>query len=361
MVRRSQCTSISPVGILGLRPAPRSTTVPVTPMQNSERSSPAWVCVSRLTLGSNTIWVKPPRSRRSTNTQPPWSRREETHPNRTTFWPTSAARRAPQSWVRFSSFRNSGGVDIGGQEFIHPANVRRDALTRALPRQLLRRLQLRRPVHPVLPRKHRQGGPPGRGLRPPGTQGRGASHPRTLVRRRRQRLCRFSLLPGSPPALVVRPPRLRLPAAGRRGPLPRRHQRPQVLRPHRPQLRPLPGPHAGREVRLRHRPGGRADRVGRDHRRRPVPHRPDAGRAEGAGAAPDDLDREQPVRRAGRALHRGSGVEAPGGDRRQPLHRRTAGPDPGATPEEHRGRASESPAWTATSSSPTSSTRRSAA
>ena len=71
MVRRSQCTSISPVGILGLRPAPRSTTVPVTPMQNSERSSPARVWASALTLGSNTIWVKPPRSRRSTNTQPP--------------------------------------------------------------------------------------------------------------------------------------------------------------------------------------------------------------------------------------------------------------------------------------------------
>ena len=30
----------------------------------------------------------------------------------------------------------------------------------------------------------------------------------------------------------------------------------------------------GREVRLRHRAGGRADRVGRDHRRRAVPQRP---------------------------------------------------------------------------------------
>src|SRR5688572_19839572 len=49
----------------------------------------------------------PARSRRSMKTQPPWSRRTETQPNRMTCFPPSAARRAPQSWVRFRSLDNS--------------------------------------------------------------------------------------------------------------------------------------------------------------------------------------------------------------------------------------------------------------
>ena len=44
--------------------------------------------------GSNTTWVRPPRSRRSMNTQPPWSRRAATQPNRTTRLPASLARSA---------------------------------------------------------------------------------------------------------------------------------------------------------------------------------------------------------------------------------------------------------------------------
>ena len=108
MVSSVQWISISPVGRLGLRRSPRSRTTPRRPMQNSERSSPARACAAALVCGSNTTCVMPPRSRRSMNTQPPWSRRDETQPKSTTVEPTSVPRRAPQSWVRFRSLRNSG-------------------------------------------------------------------------------------------------------------------------------------------------------------------------------------------------------------------------------------------------------------
>ena len=100
-------------------------------------------------------------------------------------------------------------------------------------------------------------------------------------------------------------------AAGRRGPLPGRQQRAEVLRPHRQELRALPGPHGWPNGSASTPAGGGADRVGGDHRRRPVPQPADAGRAEGAGPAADDLGREQPRPGAGRALHPGPGLAAP--------------------------------------------------
>ena len=67
--------------------------------------------------------------------------------------------------------------------------------------------------------------------RPAGAQGRRRSRSRRTLRRRRERLRRFSLLPGSAPDVVVRSPRLGVSARRRRGPLPRRRHRAQVLRP----------------------------------------------------------------------------------------------------------------------------------
>jgi len=64
-------TSIAPVGSLSLTLPPRERTSPVTPMHHSERSVPATTCAGASNSGSNTSWVRPSRSRRSMNTQPP--------------------------------------------------------------------------------------------------------------------------------------------------------------------------------------------------------------------------------------------------------------------------------------------------
>ena len=77
------------------------------------------------------------------------------------------------------------------------------------------------------------------------------------------------------------------------------------------------------EVRLRRGAARRADPLGRDHRRRAVPRRQDGRRAEGAGAAPDDLHREQPRPGAGGEVHRRSGQPAAGRDRRRSLRDRS--------------------------------------
>ena len=71
IVSLSAFSSMSPVGRFGFLWPPRSTTTPATPTQNSPRSSPARPCASALVPGSNTTCVRPPRSRRSMNTQPP--------------------------------------------------------------------------------------------------------------------------------------------------------------------------------------------------------------------------------------------------------------------------------------------------
>ena len=107
-----------------------------------------------------------------------------------------------------------------------------------------------------------------------GTQGSAAAVLAGLLRRRRERLRRLPLLAGSAPDLVVRPPRLGVPAAGRRGPLPRRRHRPQVLRSGGEELHEVPGRHGRGEVRVRRGAAGGADRMGGDHRRRAVPRAP---------------------------------------------------------------------------------------
>src|SRR5262245_18130079 len=247
MVSASAFDSISPVARLGFLWPPRSTTTPATPMQNSPRSSPARPCAWALVPGSNTTWVRPPRSRRSMNTHPPWSRRDATQPNSTARLPASLARSAPQSCVRLRSIRNSdmhgmyqrsaGGhrnalrvptYVVAWRSERHADTFETHASTRPLPRQLLGRLQLRGRVHALLSRKDRRDA--GRGLIPAaGAQGFTAAVFARPFRRRRERMRRFSLLAGPTPDLVVRPPRVRVPAAGRRGPFPRRRHRTQVL------------------------------------------------------------------------------------------------------------------------------------
>ena len=109
---------------------------------------------------------------------------------------------------------------------------------------------------------------------------------------------------------------------GRRGPLPRRRDRAQVLRPGGEELHQVPGRH------------GRARSSGSTRRRwreliewaeiidgALFPDAQDGRRAEGAGAAADDLHREQPRPGAGRALHRRPDQPAAGRDRRRRLRR----------------------------------------
>ncbi len=169
-------------------------------------------------------------------------------------------------------------------------------------------------------------------------QGGRAAVRRRLLRRRRERLRRLPLLAGPAPHLVVRPPRLGVPAARRRGPLPRRRHRPQVLRSQGQELHQVPGRHRRRQVRLRHGAARRADSLGRDHRRRALPGRQDGGRAEGAGAAPHDLHREQSGSRAGGDVHRRSHQPAAGRDRRRPVRDGPARGPPRPAPAQHRGR-----------------------
>ena len=169
-----------------------------------------------------------------------------------------------------------------------------------------------------------------------------------LLRRRRERLRRLPLLAGSAPDLVVRPPRVGLPAAGRRGPFPRRRDRPQVLRSDGEELHEVPGRHRRREVRVRRGAARGADRMGGDHRRRAVPERQDGGRAEGAGAAPDDVHREQPATGDRGTLHRRSGEPAARRDRRRSLRRRAAEAAAGAAHAQHRDHPDEGASWKGT-------------
>ena len=121
----------------------------------------------------------------------------------------------------------------------------KNAPARPLSRQLLRRLQLRGRVHSVLSRAHRQGAGRRR-LSAAGAQGRAAAFFGGLLRRRRERVRRLPLLAGPAPDLVVRPPRVRVPAGGRRGSLPRRRDRAQVLRSDGEELHQVPGRHGRR-------------------------------------------------------------------------------------------------------------------
>src|SRR5688572_4072699 len=100
---RRTTTSTSPVGSFGLIvSADRRRTRPTAPITNSERSRLAFAMSGSSSL-SNTTCVIPPRSRISTNSNPPRSRTLCTHPSRTTSAPTSSRRRAPQLCVRVRS------------------------------------------------------------------------------------------------------------------------------------------------------------------------------------------------------------------------------------------------------------------
>ena len=93
-------TSTSPVGSLGFSvPFGRRVTSPFRLMQYSGRSSLATLCTAGETLGLNTTCTIPNRSRRSTNTSPPWSRRRSTHPASSTGLPTKLLFSSPQRCV----------------------------------------------------------------------------------------------------------------------------------------------------------------------------------------------------------------------------------------------------------------------
>ena len=81
------------------------------------------------------------------------------------------------------------------------------------------------------------------------------------------------------------------------------------------------------------------------------PEREDGGRAEGAGAAADDVHREQPPAGARRALHRRPGQPPAGRDRRRPVRRGAAEAAAGAAPAQHRDDPRRRRSWKAASCS----------
>lgn len=91
-------TSTSPVAIFGLAvPSGRRRTTPVTRTTLSGRNDDACSNNSAGTSdGSNTVWVRPSRSRMSRKITPPRSRRECTHPTNVTVCPTCSGRSSLQ-------------------------------------------------------------------------------------------------------------------------------------------------------------------------------------------------------------------------------------------------------------------------
>ena len=203
-----------------------------------------------------------------------------TQPNRTTCLPASPARSAPQPWVRFRSVRNSGMVaTLSLRSTLHAGSLERNALARPLPRQLLRRLQLRRRVLSFLSRTHRQGA--GRHRLPAaGAQGRRASVLGGLLRRRRERLRRLSLLAGPAPDLVVRSPRVGVPAPGRRGSFRADATGASSTIPSAKSCTKFLAGVVAAKFGFDAAPLAELHRVGGDHRRRAVHRRQDGGRAE---------------------------------------------------------------------------------
>ena len=94
-------TSMAPVASFSLSwPSGRSRTVPLTMIGHSERMvSASWNVSSSQTSGSNSSWVTPSRSRRSTKIRPPWSRLCQTQPVSVTSSPMLASRSSPQVCV----------------------------------------------------------------------------------------------------------------------------------------------------------------------------------------------------------------------------------------------------------------------
>src|ERR1700758_1692554 len=65
----------------------------------------------------NTTWVTPVRSRKSTKSRLPWSRRLFTHPIKTAFLPASETRNVPHMCVRFKSPKKSSKSESLQKEF----------------------------------------------------------------------------------------------------------------------------------------------------------------------------------------------------------------------------------------------------
>src|SRR5690606_32555924 len=96
----------SPVASLGFtRWGSRRRTSPRTPMTDSGRRGR-----SPRVSPWNTSCTMPVRSRRSTNSTPPWSRTRATHPVKTTGLPACSRRSVPHSWVRWSKSACPGTV-----------------------------------------------------------------------------------------------------------------------------------------------------------------------------------------------------------------------------------------------------------
>ena len=186
--------------------------------------------------------------------------------------------------------------------------------------------------------RDRQGA--GRGRLPRRSSTRATPQPfaARLLRRRRERLRRLPLLAGPAADLVVRPPRLGVPAAGRRGPLPRRRHRPQVLRSDGEELHEVPGRHRGREVRLRRRAAAPSWSTGRRSstaRCSPTPQMA-VELKEPALRLMTFIENNRDPALAERFI--GDLVEpAAGRDRRRPVRRRAAGAAARAAPAQHRG------------------------
>ena len=125
--------SISPVGRFGFTASgARLTTSPSAWSTNSLRTSCATCAGSGACSGLTTSCTLPLKSRRSTNTSPPWSRRVSAQPATVTRVPTSAAVSAPQV--------------VSRQLLIRPrASERPDRPRRAGGRRTCRRSLRRRP------------------------------------------------------------------------------------------------------------------------------------------------------------------------------------------------------------------------
>ena len=150
--------------------------------------------------------------------------------------------------------------------------ARRHAPDDPLPRQLLRRLRLGRPLRPLHGRARGRPARPAWSTAPWPTSRATPSRPTPSTARSTPASTSATRPPRAP--LVVRPPRQRLPLAGRPGqPSRRAARRQQFWDPHGPLLHRLHRPHPARAVRLGGaRPRG-AGPLGRGHRRRPLPLR----------------------------------------------------------------------------------------
>src|SRR5882672_10381588 len=105
--------------------ASRSFTVPTAAMTYSFRKPPAFSCAAALVCLSKTICAIPDRSRTSTNSKLPKSRRLFTHPIRTAFLPASDARSSPHRWERCRSPIKSSMMSLTF-EVVYPSRRRRD-------------------------------------------------------------------------------------------------------------------------------------------------------------------------------------------------------------------------------------------